>query len=117
MSAAGPHAPGERQLRLSGLFVAAHEVPSVVDGALSVRARSGRDGPPSWVAWVQFFASEAVGVGSSRTESVSVTHPGGIGRPGLRTVWIAAERESTAVGVGNNWAGRINESTASLRFT
>ncbi|SFB53428.1 hypothetical protein SAMN05216266_11738 [Amycolatopsis marina] len=68
---------------------------------------------------MQFFASEAVGVGSSRTESVSVTHPAGIGRPGLVTVWIAADRESAAVGVGvgNNWAGRTTESTASLRFT
>jgi hypothetical protein len=66
---------------------------------------------------VQFFASEAVGVGSRRTESVSVTHPGGIGRPGFCTVWIAAERESAAVGVGNSCAGRITESTASLRFT
>ncbi|WP_254126732.1 hypothetical protein [Amycolatopsis sp. CA-230715] len=66
---------------------------------------------------MQFFASEAVGVGSSRTESVSVTHPAGIGRPGLSTVWIAAERESAAVGVGNNWVGWITESTASLRLT
>ncbi|GAB3351474.1 hypothetical protein GCM10027360_07280 [Amycolatopsis echigonensis] len=66
--------------------------------------------------WVQFFASEAVGVGS-RTESVSVTHPAGIGRPGFVTVWIAADRESAAVGVGNNWPGFTTESTASLRFT
>ena len=84
---------------------------------VSARAWSGRDGPPSWVSWVQPFASEAVGVASNRAESVSVTHPAGIGRPGLRTVWIAADRESAAVGVGNNCAGRTTESTASLRFT
>lgn len=66
---------------------------------------------------MQFFASEAVGVGSSRTESVSVTHPAGIGRPDFSTVWIAADRESAAVGVGSNWASRITESTASLRLT
>ncbi|MFI6098215.1 hypothetical protein ACIA8G_21860 [Lentzea sp. NPDC051213] len=46
--------------------------------------------------------SDARGVGSNRTESVSVTHPTGVGRPGWSTVWIAADRESAAVGVGSN---------------
>ncbi|WP_228695041.1 hypothetical protein [Amycolatopsis japonica] len=110
----------ERQRSIPALWAAAHDVPSSGGvGVLRARARSGRDGPPSCVSWVQFFASEAVGVGSSRTESVSVTHPAGIGRPGFRTVWLAADRESAAVGVGagRRCAALTTESTTSLRFT
>ncbi|MDT8916068.1 hypothetical protein [Amycolatopsis sp. PS_44_ISF1] len=46
-----------------------------------------------------------------------MTHPAGIGRPRLRSVWIADDRESAAVGVGNSCAARLTDSTASLRFT
>jgi hypothetical protein len=42
-------------------------VPSVARGVGNRRTRSGNDGPPLWVRRVQFLASEAVGVGSSRT--------------------------------------------------
>ncbi|WP_236725214.1 hypothetical protein [Amycolatopsis orientalis] len=110
----------ERQLSIPALWAAAHHVPSGGGvGVLRARARSGRDGPPSCVSWVQFFASEAVGVGSSRTESVSVTHPAGIRRPGFRAVWIADDRESAVVGVGGgrSCVGLTTESTASLRLT
>ena len=56
---------------------------------------SGSDGPPVWVRWVQFFASDAVGVGSSRTWSNSD------GPPCLLAALMPLEEPSCAVGVGS----------------
>jgi len=56
---------------------------------------SGSDGPPPCVLWVQFFASDAVGVGSNRTRSNSD------GPPCLPAAEMPLEEPSCAVGVGS----------------